>query len=150
MSEIMNEMNSTQETKGEKTFTQEDVNRIVQDRLAKERNKSSDGLSDREMELQKREFRLNNRQKLIDRGLSEDLMDALNCNDEKSFDRALGILDGLLKERGLAADDLKKREEKIAKIEELDSKKARFTQQSFRSSEPGEKDLIRKAMKIMR
>ena len=84
---------------GEKTFTQDDVNRIVQDRLAKDRAKSSEEITKREQELLQREFRLNSRQKLIDRGYPEDILDALNCSDEKSFDRALDIIDGLIKER---------------------------------------------------
>ena len=49
---------------GEKTFTQDDVNRIVQDRLAKDREKASKELGEREQELAQREFRLNSRQKL--------------------------------------------------------------------------------------
>lgn len=84
---------------GEKTFTQDDVNRIVQDRLAKDRAKSSEEITKREQELLQREFRLNSRQKLIDRGYPESIMDALNCNDEKSFDKALDIIDSLIKER---------------------------------------------------
>ena len=58
---------AAQET-GERTFTQDDVNRIVQDRLAKDREKASKELNEREQELAQREFRLNSRQKLIDKG----------------------------------------------------------------------------------
>ena len=43
---------------GGRTFTQEDVNRIVQDRLAKDREKASKELGEREQELAQREFRL--------------------------------------------------------------------------------------------
>lgn len=53
---------------GERTFTQDDVNRIVQDRLAKDREKASKELGEREQELAQREFRLNSRQKLVDKG----------------------------------------------------------------------------------
>lgn len=84
---------------GEKTFTQDDVNRIVQDRLAKDRAKSSEEITKREQELLQREFRLNSRQKLIDRGYPESIMEALNCNSEKEFDKALDIIDSLIKER---------------------------------------------------
>ncbi len=82
-----------------KTFTQEQVNAIVSDRLARDRQKQSDELSKREQELIQREFRLNNRQKLIDHGYPESIMEALNCSDEKSFDKALDIIDSLIKER---------------------------------------------------
>lgn len=89
---------SAQKT-GEKTFTQDDVNRIVQDRLAKDRAKSSEEITKREQELLQREFRLNSRQKLIDRGYPENILDALNCSSEEAFDKALDIIDGLIKER---------------------------------------------------
>ena len=84
---------------GEKTFTQDDVNRIVQDRLAKDRAKSSEEITKREQELLQREFRLNSRQKLIDRGYPENILDALNCSSEEAFNKALDIIDGLIKER---------------------------------------------------
>lgn len=84
---------------GERTFTQDDLNRIVSERLAKDREKASRELGEREQELAKREFRLNSRQKLIDRGYPENILDALNCNSEKEFDNALDIIDGLIKER---------------------------------------------------
>lgn len=84
---------------GEKTFTQDDVNRIVQDRLAKDRAKSSEEITKREQELLQREFRLDSRQKLIDRGYPENILDALNCSSAEAFDKALDIIDGLIKER---------------------------------------------------
>ena len=83
----------------QKTFTQDDVNRIVQDRLAKDRAKASEEMSKKEKELAQREFRLNSRQKLIDRGYSESLLDALNCSSEEAFNKALDIIDSLIKER---------------------------------------------------
>lgn len=89
---------AAQET-GERTFTQDDVNRIVQDRLAKDREKASKELNEREQELAQREFRLNSRQKLIDKGYPETLLDALNCSSEEAFNKALDIIDGLIKER---------------------------------------------------
>lgn len=88
------------EAKGEqRTFTQDDLNRIIQDRLAKDRQKSSDELSRREQELAQREFRLNSRQKLLDRGYEENILDVLNCNDEKALDKALDMIDGLIEKR---------------------------------------------------
>lgn len=88
------------DNKGEqKTFTQEQVNAIVSDRLARDRQKQSEEMSKKEQELAQREFRLNSRQKLIDRGYSESLMDALNCSSEEAFNKALDIIDSLIKER---------------------------------------------------
>ncbi len=61
------------QTGGQKTFTQDDVNRIVSERLAKDREKASKELNEREQELAHREFRLNSRQKMIDRGYPDSL-----------------------------------------------------------------------------
>lgn len=119
---------------GEKTFTQDDVNRIVQERLAKDREK--------EQELLQREFRLNSRQKLIDKGYPETLLDALNCNSEKEFDKALEIIDGLMEER-LAS---KKDEEKQAQLEAQRAKP--FTGPLKQSSYRTGVDPIRKAMNL--
>lgn len=127
---------------GEKTFTQDDVNRIVQDRLAKDRAKSSEEITKREQELLQREFRLNSRQKLIDKGYPESLLDALNCSSEEAFDKALGIIDGLLEER-LA---IKKDEEKQAQLEARRAKP--FTGPLNQSSYRTGVDPIRKAMNL--
>ena len=88
------------DNKGDKTFSQDDVNRIVQERLSKERQKTSDELSKKEQELAQKEFRLNSRQKLIARGYDETLLDALTCSNEEAFDKALDIIDGLIKQKG--------------------------------------------------
>lgn len=126
---------------GEKTFTQDDVNRIVQERLAKDREKASKELSEKEQELSQREFRLNSRQKLIDKGYPETLLDALNCNSEEAFDKALGIIDGLMEER-LA---LKKDDEKQAQLEAQRAKPFTGPLNPLRSTGA---DLIRKAMNL--
>lgn len=97
-------------TGGQKTFSQEDVNRIVQERLAKDRAKASEDISKKEKELADREFRLNSRQKLIDRGYPESILDALNCSSEEAFNKSLDALDNLLKERGSTAKDKKIRD----------------------------------------
>ena len=97
-------------TGGQKTFSQEDVNRIVQDRLAKDRAKASEDISKKEKELADREFRLNSRQKLIDRGYPESILEALNCSSEDAFNKSLDALDSLLKERGTTAEDKKIRD----------------------------------------
>ena len=85
------------EQTGGKTFAQDQVNTIVQERLARDREKQSEELGKREQELLQRELRLNSRQKLIDRGYPEDILDALNLSDEKSFDNALDLLDKYVK-----------------------------------------------------
>ena len=126
------------ENKGEqRTFTQDDVNRIVQDRLAKDRAKASEEMSKKEQELAEREFRLNSRQKLIDRGYPESIMDALNCSSEDAFNKALDIIDGLIKERTPSKEQA-----------ELEAKRARFTCPTKPGSGSRGKDPIRQAMNL--
>ena len=127
---------------GERTFSQDDVNRIVQERLAKDREKASKELGEREQELAKREFRLNSRQKLIDRGYPESIMDALNCSNEEAFDKALDIIDGLIKERTPSPEDKAEMEAKMKAA----ASAPKFTDKS----EPRRAgtDLIRQAMNL--
>lgn len=140
MENMNNEQNASvtpTESKGEnRTFTQDDVNRIVQERLAKDRMKSSEDMSKKEQELAAREFRLNSRQKLIDRGYPESILDALNCSSEEAFNNALEALDNLLRERGATEEDNKARQNA-----------ARFTAPAYNSSQSGP-DPIREAMKL--
>lgn len=79
---------------------------------------------------------MNSRQKLIDRGYPESIMEALNCSSEEAFDKALDALDSLLKERGSTLEDMKARQNA-----------ARFTAPVSRHSQSGP-DLIREAMRI--
>lgn len=74
-----------------KTFTQEDVNRIVQERLAKERSKGSNNeeLDKRAAELDRRERKLNAVTKLREKGLPDYLADALNMNTDEDFDKSI-------------------------------------------------------------
>lgn len=127
---------------GEKTFTQDDVNRIVSDRLAKDRAKSSEEITKREQELLQREFRLNSRQKLIDRGFPESIMDALNCSSEETFDKALDIIDGLIKERTPSEEE----KAEIAARMKAAASAPKFTDKS----EPRRSgmDMIRQAMNL--
>lgn len=85
-------------TNGEKTFTQEDVNRIIGERLAKERSKSEQELSKREKELQQREMRLTAKEMLSARGLSQDLADALNCADKETLEKSISIVEKIFNE----------------------------------------------------
>lgn len=138
--ENMNEEQNTQQNNGgTKTFTQDDVNRIVQDRLAKDRVKASEELDKREQELKDREFRLNSRQKLIERGLPEDFIDVLNCSSEGAFDKALDRIEALIKER--TPDEA---------TAEHRANKAVFTMPPFATTrkESSDDSLIRQAMKM--
>ena len=99
---------STEGTQQGRTFSQDDVNRIVQERLNKERAKTENGIAEKEKELARREFLLNAREELGNRGYPESILDALNASDADSFRKSLDILDSYIKERetGKPADKL--------------------------------------------
>ena len=80
--------------KSGKIFTQEDVNRIVQERLAKEKNKASgnEELDQRTAELDKRaadleakENRLNTLEILRSAGYPDELADVIRCGNSEEL-----------------------------------------------------------------
>ena len=117
----------------EKTFTQEDVNKIVQERLAKERARNTEEITEKEKELDKRELQLNIRQTLAEKGLPAELMEAINCTDEETFKKSMGIIEKIL--------------EPYKKQNELESHRARFTTSiNPAPQDTGLKDKIKSAM----
>lgn len=95
----------TDGNQGEKLFTQEDVNRIVQERLAKEKSKGTgntgDELEKRAAELDLRERKLTAREKLRENGLPDYLVDALNMNTDETFQKSM---EAILKMKGETGD----------------------------------------------
>lgn len=82
--------------KNEKLFTQDEVNRIVGERLARVKNNSS-GVNDfdrREQELNRRELQIEAREKLAEAGLPKDLLDAVNCNSKEEMEKSIKALTG--------------------------------------------------------
>lgn len=92
-----NEKTVQEETRqGEKTFTQEDVNRIVQERLARVKAESGGReteLDSRERELDARERRMNARDILAAKNLPAELLEVLDCSDEKRMQEHIKILE---------------------------------------------------------
>lgn len=85
---------------GEKTFTQEDVNRIVGERLAKEKAKNS-GEADfakREQELVQRELHMTAKELLSEKGLPVQLFDALNCTDKETMEKSIATIEKIFSE----------------------------------------------------
>lgn len=72
------------EDNGGRTFTQEEVNRIVSDRLARERAKNGD--SEKENELKRRENMITFREYLCDEGLPAELLGLFASVDLESLD----------------------------------------------------------------
>ena len=85
----MDQNNNNNPDTGEKTFTQEQLNAIVGERLAKERAKSEAALAEREKTLRQRELAIIAREKLEEAGLNKALCDVLRYDDEESLDKAI-------------------------------------------------------------
>jgi len=79
----------TEQVTDGKTFTQDDVNRIVQERLAKEKGKGNDELDKRKAELDKRERRMNAIGELRKNELPDYLVDALNMETDEAFQQSM-------------------------------------------------------------
>ena len=93
-----NTMNNNPET-GERTFTQDDVNRIVGERLSKEKAKADAALAEKEQQFAERERQLANREALVDlkdqlkeMGLPGELLPVLNVQDKEALKTALDAL----------------------------------------------------------
>lgn len=74
---------------GEKTFTQEDVNKIVSDRLAREKAKGEAALAEKERQLAQRELQLTAKERLAQMGLPAELLDVLNLSSQEAMEKAL-------------------------------------------------------------
>lgn len=81
---------------GAKTFSQEDVNRIVGERLAKERAKGEAALAEKEQQLAQRELLLTAKEKLTENGLPVELVDALNVSSPEALEKALSTVKTVL------------------------------------------------------
>lgn len=91
-----------------KTFTQDDVNRIVQERLAKEKGRASSNedfekkaaeLEKKSTELDAREHRLNAVTALRNAGYPDELADVMRCSNEDELKKSMEIIDKIIKER---------------------------------------------------
>lgn len=78
---------------GGRVFTQEDVNRIVCERLAAEKRKLDAAFAEREQLLAQRELRLTAKEKLADMGIPVELADALNVSSPEAMEKAITILE---------------------------------------------------------
>ena len=92
--------------KAEKTFTQAEVDQIVQKRLA--RTKSEQEYSQRETELAKRELMLDAREALADAGLPKDLINAINCTDKETMMNSIKAIQGVIKSGQSSGKDSEK------------------------------------------
>lgn len=79
-----------------RTFTQEDVNRIVQERLAKERAKAApaepDPLAEREQAIARRELELDAREAAREYGFKPEILKVLKYSNKDELTEALNTL----------------------------------------------------------
>lgn len=80
---------------GAKTFTQDEVNRIVSERLARDRDTRKAELDEREKAVKARELAVMAAEKLAAAGLPKDLTTVLKYDDESSLDAAITQLSHL-------------------------------------------------------
>ena len=81
---------------GAKTFSQDDVNRIVGERLAAEKRKGEAALAEREQQLAQRELLLTAKEKLAENALPVELLNALNVSSPEAMEKAITTLKGVI------------------------------------------------------
>lgn len=82
---------------GEKLFTQADLDRIIGERLARERAKAEPSSEDaREADLKAREARLSCREYIASEGYPADLLELFDTTDAEKFKSAVEKLDGMV------------------------------------------------------
>ncbi len=86
---------------GGKMFTQEEVNQIVKERLARERAKTAppepSEEEKRQADLEARENKLFCREYVLNNRLPSELLDLFDTSDYENFAKKAGIVSGLLK-----------------------------------------------------
>lgn len=92
-------MNNNPEPAGVRTFTQDEVNRIVSNRLSEDRAKRAAELDEREKAVKARELAVIAAEKLAEAGLPKELTAVLKYDDEDSLEAAINQLSTL---RGFA------------------------------------------------
>lgn len=114
----------------ERTFTQEEVNTIVQDRLAKEKAKYEKLLADMQQDINRREKRLEVLQQLKDKNMPDDLINLVNLDNDDTINTSLALLERTYKKPEAAV------------IRGITPVASAFAQK------PSEDELIKKAMNI--
>ena len=107
MDENKTMQNQNPDGAGETTFTQEQVNKIVSDRLAREKVKSEAALAEREQQLAQRELLLTAKEKLTESGLPVELLDALNVSSPEAMEKAITTVKAVIDKIKAEAPPLK-------------------------------------------
>lgn len=94
----MEQMAQTTEAQAEeRVFTQEELEEILQKRLARERRNrpGTDGLQSREKELENRELQVEAKERLAEAGLPAALAQVLRYEDKAALEKAIDLISGL-------------------------------------------------------
>ena len=83
----------------DKTFTQEEVNAIVQERLAKEKAKFEKQIADVQKDVSQREKRLQALEKLTEKGLPAELVDLVHLDSDEALNTSLELLEKTYKNK---------------------------------------------------
>ena len=87
----------------ERTFTQAEVDKIIKERLERDRAKRAPAepseAEKKEMELTARESRLSCREHLLENGLPTSLLDAFDTSDINRFKKAVDVVTGLIADK---------------------------------------------------
>ncbi|MDO9492489.1 DUF4355 domain-containing protein [Acetobacterium sp.] len=87
----------TVETADGKTFSQEEVNSIIRDRLAKEKDKTQKQFEALQQELAQKELNFKAKELVTGKGLSLDILEVLKFDDEASLQNSIQILENIFK-----------------------------------------------------
>lgn len=93
--QTQNEDNNTEQTR---TFTQEEVNRMISERLSRVKTDEKQEYSAKLAELNQKEFRLQAKELLMAKNMPESLLEAINCSDIKEFNKSINIIEEYVKE----------------------------------------------------
>ena len=85
----------------EKTFTQYELDKIIKERIGKEKAKAQQQFEKMEKEFQQRELDLHAKQALKEKDLPSDILDALKFDDIDSFNVSLKIIENIIKDIGI-------------------------------------------------
>ncbi|MEA4804784.1 DUF4355 domain-containing protein [Acetobacterium wieringae] len=85
------------ETPDGKTFSQEEVNTIIRDRLTKEKEKIQKQYEAMEKEFKQKELNLKAKELLTSKGLSLDILDALKYEDEDTLNKSVNLIESIFK-----------------------------------------------------
>lgn len=111
MNETTEDVQSTEETgaeqqQEEKTFTQDEVNAMIEKRLARERKKVSNIISgkdpkeleldEREKTVTKREMQVTARTLLTENGIPDEALEILNYESEEKLQESIKLLRGII------------------------------------------------------